>query len=574
MSILNHTNTLRLFKRIFDSKNSTETIIPYYPQKKEFIFDTYANSEFHKNDVVNSKLLMSFLNEIENDKTVNIHSICISINGKTVLKLSTLTHKTNIPHAVHSASKSVTSLACGILISQNKLSLSDKLCDILPEIYNPLTKHAHKNITVENLLMMTTGVGFNETEVYSAEYYDKAFALSPLSFSPGTDFAYNSLNSYMLGRIIEKISGMKLNNFVNETIFTPLGISNYYWEECPKGHTKGGWGLYLSCEDMLKIGNLYLQNGIYNGTRIISKEWIKEATKKRIQTPAEIGDFDYGYHIWVARDDSCYLINGMFGQNVFCFPKSKICVALNGGVDDFFQTSNIYRIVNKYFSSPTTKKSSFLNDLKFKYYLENFSKNYHSIKCKNNTLDFKIHFNKISSKSYKIVSSNSASVGIMPVVLQILQNNYTRGITNVEFYKKDRRRYIIITEGSSKYSIPLDDKTVYYTKLDFNKEIYNVASSADFAINEFGETVLKIKLDFNETASTRFIYISFSNEGINLRFSETPELEFIFANMNYFLKGVSFKNIREAIVSGFESDLSKYIYGNSFKPELKGKLII
>lgn len=573
MNIFNQTNTLRLFKRIFDSHNSTETIIPYYPQKKEFFLDKSSVNEYRKNNFITPRLLTLFLREIESDKAISLHSLCISKNGETVFKLSTPYHKTNMLHAVHSASKSITSLAVGILISQGKLSLDDKLCDILPDIYNPITKFAHKGITVRNLLMMSTGVGFNETEVYSDEFYDKAYALSPLAFTPGTDFAYNSLNSYMLGRIVEKISGMKLCDFVDKNIFTPLGITNYYWEECPKGHTKGGWGLYLTCEDMLKIGELYLCGGKFADTQIVDEEWIKLATSKQISTPAEIGDFDYGYHIWVARDNTCYLINGMFGQNVFCFPESNICVAMTGGIDDFFQTSNIYKIVRKYFTSPTEEKIRLTDQIRFKNYLKYFEDTYHCLKCKTNTLDFNKSFASVLNRSYDIVSVNNKSVGIMPVVLQILQNNYTRGITRIAFKKQSKQCFIVLTENATDYCIPISDKSTVFTKLDFNKEIYNVASFADFAQNENGELVLKIRLDFNETGSTRFITVIFYGDTIRAKFTEAPELEFVMENMGFFLKNIGIKSIREALANGFESDISRYIYDNSLKPELKGKLI-
>lgn len=573
MNILNQTNTLRLFKRIFDSRNSTETIIPYYPQKKEFTFKCKSESIYYKNYYVNSKILSQFLKDIESDKSINLHNFCISVCGKTVLKFSTPYHKTEIPHAVHSASKSITSLACGILISQNKLSLNDKLCDILPEIYNPISKFVQKNITVENLLTMSTGVGFNETEVYSDEFYDKAFSLSPLSFVPGSSFSYNSLNSYMLGRIVEKISGSKLSDFVNENIFKHLDITNFYWEECPKGHTKGGWGLYLCCEDMLKIGNLYLQQGMYNDKQIVSKEWIKEAVKIRKSTPTELGDFDYGYHIWISRDKSCYLINGMFGQNVFCFPKNNVCIATTGGIDDFFQMNNIYKIVKKHFSALSLTNSTFFEDIKFNSYLKRFSNKYHTVKSKDNSLDFQTNFKKVCGHSYRILSQNYVSVGIMPVVLQILQNNYTKGITKIKFVSDRKSSYIVITEGNNEYNIPINNKNVSYVKLNFNNEIYNVASSADFALNEYGEPVLKIKLDFNETASTRYINVVFQGNEVRVKLFETPELEFLFDNINYFLKDVSFKSIREALVNGFDSDISKSIYDNVFKPELRGELI-
>ena len=99
-----------------------------------------------------------------------------------------------------------------------------------------------------------------------------------------------------------------------------MGITEVCWEKCPKGITKGGWGLYMKLEDMMKFGKLFLDRGIWNGERLISAEWIDEMTAKQIDSASSMNEHGYGYHVWRSVRKDSYQFNGMFGQNLFIFP--------------------------------------------------------------------------------------------------------------------------------------------------------------------------------------------------------------------------------------------------------------
>lgn len=574
MDIINQANSLKLIKRIGNPKISTVSVIPFVPQKKKINYKPSNNKYFIANNQnLSSSLIYSFFKELIDDNTIDLHSISISENGKNVFSFSSPFHDINEPHIIHSASKSITSLAIGILIDENKLNLDDKLCDLFPELYTPMSRIIQKNLNLKHLLTMSSAVQFNEFEIYSDENFAKSYTSSILNCQPGKIFSYNSLNTYMLGRIVEKVSGLKLSKFVNKKIFEPLGITNYLWEECAMGHTKGGWGLYLSNVDLLKIGNLYLNYGKYNNVQIVSENWIKDSVSIKIKTPKELGDYDYGYHVWISRDNKSFLLNGMFGQNIFCFPHNKICISINCGLNDFFQKNNIYKIVNKYFSSLDAKKEFSFSKFNFKNYLRHLSSYYNVPKIKCNSLKFKKSFNKIANKSYKITTQNKASTGIMPLILQVLQNNYTQGIDKISFYKNKGSYYLSIIEGENSYNIPLNSKSPIKLSYKFNGETYNISSLADFAYNEYGQIVLKIKLSFSETASTRFIKITFKENKIIADFSENPQLDFLFENMDYFLKNVSLKSIKDVLLNSIESEFSKNIYNSIINPSLEGYLI-
>ena len=163
---------------------------------------------------------------------------------------------------------------------------------------------------------MRAGVIFGEAEALSEQDWVRAFLNSSLKGEPGTEFYYNSLNTYMLSAIVLRKTGKKLTDFLQERLFGPMGITDILWETCPSGIEKGGWGLYIRPEDIAKLGQLVMDEGMWHGQQLISAEYIRTATAAHASPPPELGDFDYGYQIWVGRKTPAFLFNGMLGQNV------------------------------------------------------------------------------------------------------------------------------------------------------------------------------------------------------------------------------------------------------------------
>ena len=167
-----------------------------------------------------------------------------------------------------------------------------------PDHINAFSKIFRPVITVENLLTMTSGVTFNESGIVSGNDWLGSFLNASVNGKPGTEFQYNSLNTYVLSAIVTKRTGETLTEYLTPRLFGPLGITKYYWETCPKGITKGGWGLFLCAEDMAKLGQLYLQRGKWNGQQLVSEYWIEISTAQHLKlrmTPMDM-DISYGWN--------------------------------------------------------------------------------------------------------------------------------------------------------------------------------------------------------------------------------------------------------------------------------------
>jgi hypothetical protein len=164
----------------------------------------------------------------------------------------------------------------------------------------------------------------------------KGFLATPIIYKPGTVFLYNSMGTFMLSAIIQKVSGQKLVDYLKPRLFDPLGITGMDWEENLLSINTGGWGLRLKTEDMAKLGQLYLQKGVWEGNQILPASWIEEATTKKIiqhpdlaQPSRDSSDWEqgYGYQIWRCRHDA-YRADGAFGQFIIIFPELDAVLAI------------------------------------------------------------------------------------------------------------------------------------------------------------------------------------------------------------------------------------------------------
>lgn len=569
MDIINHANTARLISRVIDMDTPTVPVVPYSAQKTKLAFTPSEKSFFFDEEAgVSAADILRFLQTIKDCKDLDLHNVAVSKNGRLAFAMSYPGYDVNEPHAVHSMSKSVTSLAIGILISEGKLSLNDKLTDIMGEYMSPIAKFNCRNICIEHLLTMTTGVTFNEGSVYADDDFLSSYFNSVFKFQAGKKFEYNSLNTYVLGAVVSEIAGMSLSDFVSDRIFKPAGIKDFLWESCPMGRSKGGWGLYLSLMDSLKLGELYL----LNGKGIVPEKWIAAATKPRVRVGDDYGNYNYGYQLWCAKNHKGYLLNGMFGQNVFCYPQNSICLAVNGGLDDFFQTCDLYKAADSVFASDKTDEKSDKKDIKRLYDFCKEAKNTQDIKFQTSLFfDLKSkHF--LRKKSYTFTSDNSNSVSVMPLVLQVIQNNYTKGLKRFFFTKEDGDLAINFIEGSQKHTLPIGFGYPKRTELEFNGEFYNVATLGAFAKDEEDRLVLKLRISFTETASTRFMRFRFyENGGVNVKVFESPGMEFVFTNGEFFLKDLPIKSLKSSLLNTLDRDFTRFAFNSVFQPTLKAK---
>ncbi|MBQ7980219.1 MAG: serine hydrolase, partial [Oscillospiraceae bacterium] len=305
---------------------------------------------------VRSSGLLNMFASISADRRINPHSAIVLRNGKIIAKADWAPYTADVPHVSHSLAKSITSMAVGIAVNEKYISVDEKLGDI----FNSGEKSV-RNVTVHDLLTMSSGVRFNEAGSLMSKNWVESFLSSDVIFEHGTAFHYNSMNSYMLSAALCRRTGLSLSEYLSRRLFTPMGIENFYWEKCPSGIEKGGWGLYLSIYDYAKLGQLWLEKGGWNGIQLIPKEWVGAASSLQI-SHKDLCRSGYGYQVWLGKHGSIF--SGMFGQLIYVVPKENMVIALTAGSENLFPCGGALKYIDKfldtaeYFSrSPFTRFS-------------------------------------------------------------------------------------------------------------------------------------------------------------------------------------------------------------------------
>ena len=279
----------------------------------------------------------------------DLHSIMIVKDGKVVKEQWLSEGAPDKLHILNSVSKTFTATAVGFAIAEGKLSLSDKLVDIFPDKLPAEVSDNLKKVEVRHLLTMSAG---HDTEPSRRSMPDgadwvEAFLAHPFVHEPGTFFWYNSMGTYMLSAIVQKVTGEKVIDYLTPRLFEPLAIEGATWQESPQGINTGGWGLYLKTEDLAKMGQLILQGGKWNGQQLISSEWIAEATTKHIDCrpagmrpeqitfKAEDSDWlqGYCYQMWRCRHGAVRA-DGANGQYIIVMPEQNAVIAMTANISD------------------------------------------------------------------------------------------------------------------------------------------------------------------------------------------------------------------------------------------------
>ena len=285
-----------------------------------------------------SSAVQDWLDELERIAP-DFHSLMIVRHGRVAAEGWWAPNGPDLPHKLYSVSKSLTSTAVGMAISEGCFGLDDAVVSFFPD---EAPAEISPNLTamkVRHLLAMCTG--HEERTVELAELDSKhdlvrRFLALPVSEVPGSRFVYNTPASYMLSAIVQKRTGLNLVDYLKPRLFDPLGIDRPAWESDAQGIAMGGFGLQLRTEDLAKFGQLYLQKGVWGGKRLIAAAWIEAATSVQIDTGPSLNPNPdwlqgYGYQFWRGRHDS-FRADGAFGQFCIVVPGADLVVAMSAGI--------------------------------------------------------------------------------------------------------------------------------------------------------------------------------------------------------------------------------------------------
>ncbi|MDO8124009.1 MAG: serine hydrolase [Candidatus Hermodarchaeota archaeon] len=240
----------------------------------------------------------------------------------------------DVANEIHSCTKSVTSLLVGIAIAQGHIGGVDEfVLDYFPDRTFENMDSRKEAITIEHLLTMTSGLPWEENEygaLVSSPDWVKWVLDRPMEYAPGETWVYNTGGSHLLSAIVSEAAGQNTTVFADEFLFSPLGITYWWWPGDPQGAAMGGSDLYLRPRDIAKIGYLCLRGGVWDGQIIVPHSWLVTSTSCQYTFHPTLGSAGYGYQWWVYPHVGAYAARGWLGQFIWVVPNHDLVVVITG----------------------------------------------------------------------------------------------------------------------------------------------------------------------------------------------------------------------------------------------------
>ncbi|MET7976222.1 serine hydrolase domain-containing protein [Streptomyces mirabilis] len=286
----------------------------------------------------------AFLDAVEAAPDIEPHSLMILRHGHLVASGWWAPYTPDRRHLLYSLSKSFTSTAAGFAVAEGLLRLDDPVISYFPEFEADITDPRSRAMLVRHVASMASG-HLEETYATSIrrdrDEIVRGFLLFPPDRDPGTVFAYNQPCTYTLAAIIQRVSGQSLTEYLRPRLFDPLGIGETAWLQRPPGRDLGFSGLHATTDAIARLGQFYLQDGVWEGRRLLPSSWIAEATRAHISTAdgtqeGALSDWQqgYGYQFWRSRHGHGYRGDGAYGQYCLVLPEHDAVIATTAATED------------------------------------------------------------------------------------------------------------------------------------------------------------------------------------------------------------------------------------------------
>jgi CubicO group peptidase (beta-lactamase class C family) len=270
-------------------------------------------------------------------KDVELHSLMVLRHGHVVAEDWWHPYAPETPHLLYSLSKSFTSTALGFAVDEGLVDLDATVLSYFPEFDDVVTDPRSRSIKVRHVAAMASGHDedtFERAQKAGDGDLLLGFLLTPPDREPGTVFAYNQPCTFAVAAIVQRVSGGTLTDFLRPRLYEPLGITAYGWQKDRFGREIGFAGLHVATETIAKVGQLYLDGGVWAGRQLLSAEWIAEATRSHITPDEENPDWrqGYGFQFWHSRHG--YRGDGAYSQYMLILPEAGAVVAITSQSPD------------------------------------------------------------------------------------------------------------------------------------------------------------------------------------------------------------------------------------------------
>lgn len=294
---------------------------------------------------VASSGVAAFLDRIDAAPDIELHSLMLLRHGRVVAEGWWDPYGPDDVHLLYSLSKTFTATAAGLAAAEGLLSFDDPVVDHFPELAGLPARDPHTAaMRIRDLAAMASG--HREDTIDRAYGVDPAepvrgFLSLPPEEEPGSLFCYNNGASYVLGAIVQRVTGQTLSTYLQPRLLDPLGIPAPYWISRPPGRELGFSGLHLATEAVARLGQLYLDDGVWQGRRLLPEGWVAEASRvhtPNLEEPNPDWQQGYGYQIWRSRHG--YRGDGAYGQFCLVLPEQDLVLVSTA------QTENMQGILD------------------------------------------------------------------------------------------------------------------------------------------------------------------------------------------------------------------------------------
>ncbi len=269
-----------------------------------------------------------------------MHCLNIRLNDQPLVRWSSAPYECTDKRLLYSLSKSFCSTAAGIAYDKGLLHPDDDVLKYFPEYKEACASDERwAHMKLRHVMSMNTGhAECVYHQMLLAEDSVKAFFSAPLTYEPGSHFVYNTGATCLLAEIVRRATGMTVPEWLSIHLFADLGIDDFEWATCRDGHCQGGTGLYLCCDDLVLLGQLYLNEGVWQGKRLLSREWVEMASTAHSDNsvsgnPNPDWRAGYGFQFW-RNEKLGYRGDGAYGQLLVILPEKQMVIAMQAESSD------------------------------------------------------------------------------------------------------------------------------------------------------------------------------------------------------------------------------------------------
>ena len=520
-------------------------------------------AEFPEKAGVSSEGIAGFIDDLKKSK-IETHSLMILRNGKVAFESWAEPYGPDIPHTMYSVSKSFTSTAVGFAVEEGLLTLETRILDIFPE-HTPAKKDENlEKLTIFHLLTMTAGKDVSVLADKTKNRWIEDFFEAKWKFAPGESWRYVNENIYMLCAALVKLTGMSVIEYLTPRLFEPLGFGRKpFWETDPNGVEAGGWGLFITTEELAKFSLCYLNNGVFDGKQVIPENWAREAVKKQADNNRNSpdGSSGYGFCFWRNGCPDTYRSDGMFSQFGIVFEKLNAVLVITASE---ISEQKVRNCIWRHFPAAFTDTDA-LPTADFPAVKPSLAPLQELKVSRRSPYEKIIAGRKIVVDKPMLLPIAKLPLSMLPVSILYMSADKAGNINNVSFEFGDNECYMSWDEGEEHNTIAcgLDGKP-RLSPIRLAGINFTASSTASWK----NEKTLSVWMRPLESISQRRVDVIFKGFHADLIFSSSPDTKNILRSLA--------SNVEDYVSNPFAVKTVKKVMLNAYKivePPLSGKLV-